>query len=424
MKQKWVLVFLFGMLFKEVVFAQDVNTSLLYPSLAYINDPSPLIPITLSNAFTLQGSLRENSNAVPWSLPLNILGKNPLTERERNHVKSYPGKRVRYEDEMKAGVAYQHRFSESGVHIFAAYQWRSVRYANVTKDALNIAMFGNAMYEDKTADLSKISFESIMYNQFSLGAGKSFKDWYIAANLSFLQGFNNQQLSNRKGYLYTAPYGEYIDAQYDFTYNQSHNGASPFFAPRGLGFSADVHFHYVLSVGVLQFDAQDLGFIHWGQQPFNYANDTTMRFGGIVNADILNMHSVGSFHVDSMLQNLVSEKTNKPYKTILPSTFALSFTHVLKVKNTDIQMSYGIQSRMLYQYYALGYIKTSVFLPKRLITSVSVSAGGYSLFNIGWDLGYYGKHFNVVLGTHNIMGIVASTAYPSASLDLRVSYRF
>lgn len=415
----------FGLLWSVSGFAQDAYKSLLIPSLAYLNDQSVLVPTSSSNSLLLQGSLRENSNAVPWGMPLSILGKAPLSKGIRNHAKNYPGKRVRYEDEMKASITYQHRFAKPDVYLFIGYQHRNMRYANVTKDALNIAMFGNAMYEDKTADLSKVSFENVMYNQYSVGVGKGLGDLYVAANLSFLQGFNNQQLNNKQGYLYTAPYGEYIDARYNFTYNQSHNGASPFFAPRGLGFSGDLHVQYILNVGVLQFDAQDLGFIHWGKDAFNYANDTTLHFEGIINSNVLHLgSSISNFHIDSLLEGLVSKKTNKSYKTILPSTFSLSFTHVAKINGTDIQMSYGLQTRMLYQYYVFGYIKSSVFLPKRLLTSVSVSAGGYSLFNLGWDVGYYGKNFLITLGTHNLLGVLGTMAYPSASADLRVSYRF
>ncbi|HEY0262546.1 MAG TPA: hypothetical protein VGB95_05930, partial [Chitinophagales bacterium] len=72
----------------------------------------------------------------------------------------------------------------------------------------------------------------------------------------------------------------------------------------------------------------------------------------------------------------------------------------------------------------LGYVKASVFLPKNLVTSVSLSGGGYSLFNVGWDLGWYVSHYQVSFGTHNLMGLIAPTAYPSTSLDLRFSYRF
>lgn len=424
MIKKGGLIFLIGCVWNVVVFGQDNNE--INSSLGYLNDQSSLLPTTeFNNAITLQGSLRENSNTVPFALPLNILGKQTISRETRNHAKNYPFKRVKYEDELKTGITYQHYFSKPQVNFFVSYYLRNLRFANVTKDALNIAMFGNAMYEDKTADLSDVSFENVMYNQFSVGVGKTHKNLYVAANLSFLQGFSDQQLHNKQGSFYTAPYGEYIDARYNFVYNQSSEEPSSFFTPRGLGFSGDLHLSYKFNVGTLQFDAQDIGFISWSQQPMNYANDTAIHFEGVVSGSALDLNNIiSNFNLDSTLQKLVSDKTHKSYKTILPSTFTLSFMHIVNAKGTKIQLSYGLQTRLLYQYYVLGYVKASVFLPKNLITSVSVSGGGYSLFNVGWDLGWYSSHYQISFGTHNLIGLVAPTAYPSTSLDLRFSYRF
>jgi hypothetical protein len=96
----------------------------------------------------------------------------------------------------------------------------------------------------------------------------------------------------------------------------------------------------------------------------------------------------------------------------------------LKTKTVGIQMNYGIQTRWLSHYYVMAYVKSNFFLPKGFVTSVSVSGGGYSLFNLGAEIGYVTKHTNFMFGTHNIIGLVAPNHYPSSSLNLRFQYSF
>jgi hypothetical protein len=179
---------------------------------------------------------------------------------------------------LKAGLSYQHYFSKNKVVFYASYFHRNMRYADITKDALNLVLYGNKMYEDKTASLDNMNFENLMYNQFSLGLGKQEGKLFAAVNLSFLQGFMDNQLRTTNAGIYTAPYGEYIDAKYGFSYNQANEGASPFFGLKGAGFSGDVHVGYQFNKGLLQFDVQDLGLIMWGKESINYGKGYSHSF--------------------------------------------------------------------------------------------------------------------------------------------------
>jgi hypothetical protein len=51
-------------------------------------------------------------------------------------------------------------------------------------------------------------------------------------------------------------------------------------------------------------------------------------------------------------------------------------------------MNYGIQTRWLSHYYVMAYIKSNFLFSNGFVTSVSVSGGGYSLFNLGAEIGY------------------------------------
>jgi hypothetical protein len=354
-----------------------------------------------------------------------VLTGSTFEKKDKDLIKNYPGRRL-YEHELNTGFQYKHLFKKNEVTLHLGYKYRNILYADITKDALNLVLYGNKMYEDQTANLSKMKFENLTYNQVSLGIGKKEQNLYASIMLSFLVGDNNQQLKVQSGGLYTAPYGEYLDINYAFRYNQSHVGQPGFFNPKGYGFSSDVHFEYEFNKGTLMVDVQDLGIITWGSQSFNYIKDTTFRFEGLI--DIQNILKVNDykfeFNGDSLIRDLASSKTNYRYNTTLPATFQVTYSFFEKIKNTPVQINCGVQTRLLSNYYAMVYAKANFFLPKKFVTSLMLSGGGYSLFNVGWDVGYQGKHFQALIGCHNLIGLAAFYKYPSTSVSLRAAYRF
>jgi len=396
-------------------------------SISYLTDVPILVASNAtSNKVIFSSSFHQNSNSLPLGFVMKFLAKGEINTAYKDRITSFPGKRIRYEDELKAGLSYQHYFSKSKVVFYASYFHRNMRYADITKDALNLVLYGNKMYEDKTASLSNMNFENLMYNQFSLGIGKQEGNLFAAVNLSFLQGFMDNQLRTTNAGIYTAPYGEYIDAKYGFSYNQANEGASPFFGLKGAGFSGDVHVGYQFNKGLLQFDVQDLGLIMWGKESINYGKDTAIHFEGVVIDNILkiNSSSFGRLNVDSIVKDVAAEKTHRQYNTYLPATVSLSFSHQLKTKKIGIQLNYGIQTRWLSNYYVMAYVKSNFLFSNGFRTAVSISGGGYSLFNLGAEIGYTTRHINFMLGTHNLLGLVAPNHYPSSSLNLRFQYSF
>jgi hypothetical protein len=417
------LAFLFGS--NADSYAQD--SLKLATNLAYLTSVPSLIPIADGgqNEIIIYGEGRQNSNCLPLGQLSKVLSGAVFEKKDKDIIKNFPGRRL-YEHELNTGFQYKHLFKKNEVTLHIGYKYRNMLYADITKDALNLVLYGNKMYEDKTANLSKMKFENLTYNQVSLGIGKKEQNLYASIMLSFLVGDNNQQLKTQSGGLYTAPYGEYLDLNYNFRYNQSYVGQPGFFKPKGYGFSTDVHFEYEFNKGTLLFDIQDLGIITWGNQSFNYIKDTAFRFEGII--DIQNIIKVNeykfSFNGDSVIQNLASSKTNYRYNTTLPASFQVTYSFFEKIKNTPIQINCGLQARLLSHYYVMAYAKANFYLPKKFVTSVMLSGGGYSLFNVGWDVGYQGKHFQALIGCHNLVGLAAFYNYPSTSVSLRAGYRF
>jgi hypothetical protein len=54
-------------------------------------------------------------------------------------------------------------------------------------------------------------------------------------------------------------------------------------------------------------------------------------------------------------------------------------------------------------------LNQTFLLVNGFVTSVSISGGGYSLFNLGAEIGYATRHINFMFGTHNLIGLVLPT---------------
>lgn len=87
-------------------------------------------------------------------------------------------------------------------------------------------------------------------------------------------------------------------------------------------------------------------------------------------------------------------------------------------------LSVGVNTRLLYHYYAYGYVKTTFLLSHDWSTSVSAGAGGYSLFNLGYDFGKSWHNLDFLLGTNNLIGCLIPMYYPGSSFYLRLVAHF
>jgi hypothetical protein len=214
---------------------------------------------------------------------------------------------------------------------------------------------------------------------------KAIGHFFVGLNISFLQGFNNQQFTNTHGSLYTAPFGEYLDLSYNMVFNQSNTSSSKFFDMNGSGFSADLQVVYHTAKSRFSFTVQDLGSIAWNKNTLNYVGDTAIHYDGIRVDDITK--GLQGINLDSLATVLTPHKSTRAYTTTLPTTIQASFSQLIKLKKSSMILTIGINTHLLHNYYAYGYVKTAFLLPHDWTTAVSLGAGGYSLCNLGVDVG-------------------------------------
>ena len=388
---------------------------------------SPLLSQpTDANSIQLDIDFHMNSNAMPTTFAGAFLTQNDITPSMINRVLGYTKKDIKYEDELKAGFAYKHLFKKNGVTLYVSYYHRNMRYLTTSHDAFQLIFEGNKPFEDKTASLNDITFQDLMYNQYSVGVSKSAGHFFFGINVSYLQGFTDQQITNPNGGLYTAPYGEYLNVSYNMTFNEATTGASHFFDLNGQGVSGDLQFGYSTEKTRFSVTVQDLGYIRWAKHPVNYRGDTSLTYSGIEINNLTNISGSGiqGINLDSTISALEPRKSTRAYNTILPTTIQATFSQLFKLKKHDMILTVGINTRLLYHYYAYGYIKTTFLLNHNWSTSVSAGAGGYSLFNLGYDVGKSWRNLDFLLGTNNLIGCLVPMYYPGCSFYLRIVAHF
>lgn len=378
-----------------------------------------------ANSIQLDASLQLNSNAVLSTFAGAFLTRKFIGQELINRVLSYAPRNIKYEDDIKLGLMYKHAFKK-GMELYFGYYTRNTRHLITDKDAFKLIFEGNAPFENQTASLNNINFENLMYNQYSLGISKTDGHFLAGIILSYLQGYNDNQLMNPSGSLYTAPYGEYLNLNYDLNYNQATPGASKFFDLNGQGISADLRLEYSTPNWRVGLTIQDLGYISWKKSPVNYIADTSFTYSGINISNFTNISGSGinGLNLDSVISALGPHKMQHAYNTTLPATIQLTFSRAFKLKKLAMVLSAGLNTKLLNDYYAYGYLKASFFLGQKWVTSVSAGGGGYSLFNLGWDVGKRWRNFDFILGSDNLIGSLLPMYYPGCSLYLRVAAHF
>lgn len=370
-----------------------------------------------------------NSNAAPASMTYKLLFRGPINNKLKDRANTLIKNNLKFEDYMKTGISYRRYLPKWDGEIYLGYHHRQYRFLKAPKDAFQTVFYGNAMFEDKTADFSNLFFTNNIYNQYSIGVNKTFVynryQMEFGATVSLLQIINFQEAQTGKTTLYTAPDGEYLDINYDLTFNTVKEGATKFTDLNGLGMSGDFHLAFQNNnKWRISIDVNDFGRFTARKTPVNYSAVKSVKFQGIVLPDLLNFSAstFDTLKVDSAIRANLPSKSGNRFSVLMPFSAQIVFSKPL-MKN-KLVLSVGAVYRHLPRYYAYGFAKLNYFIKPDMVFSTSVGAGGYSLCNVGVDFTKAWKHFDITIGTSNLLGIVAPAYLPGTSVYLRLGSAF
>ncbi len=272
------------------------------------------------NRITVDGNYYSGSIGVPAGLSYGVLFNLPISDALKDRADKHLGKELKFDENLSTGINYQRYFKKADLTLLVGYNYRQMLNITAPKQAFETGFYGNARFEGDTASLSNIHFDFYNYNQYSVGILKRIDygkyQMEVGVTGSFLQVINNLNIETGNTTIYTAPYGEYVDLNYNLTFNQATTAAPSFFALNGIGASGDVHIAFAnKDKWRVSLDIKDLGIMTFRTHEQNYSGANNVHFQGIVIPNLLNFSSqtFDTLNLDSALLSKLPSKSNNSY---------------------------------------------------------------------------------------------------------------
>ena len=317
--------------------------------------------------------------------------------------------------EIRNGLSYNYNFKKQSIG-FSLADINSLN-ASFTDDLLSIGFKGNFYNQDKTLDFAGTSLRSDRFQQYKIKYGTAINNINLDIAFSYLAGNHHISYIIEKGSLYTAPFGTYLDVEYDMKAFVTDTSNFSVFANNGNGAAIDFSADFNIQEYKMQLSVSDLGFIMWNPSSITLASDSTFSFQGIEVEDVFNFN-------DSVLDanNIIDDEpqTNtRSFKSYIPATIHFSFiaeTEYTYFKTYTAGFIAKWQPYMDNKLLSLAKInqgfRESNFTPLYYIHSVlnakyydiipTLSYGGYSNdMNIGLAISR-GQKNKFVIGTHQL----------------------
>lgn len=382
-----------------------------------------------TNRVNIDFDYAANSNAAPMQMVYALVFKGPISNKLKDRADSRIKNNIKFEDYMNTGATYRHYFKKWDGTVILGWHHRQSRVVFAPKQAFELAFYGNARFEGDTVNLTNINVQNHIYNALTLGISKTIDygkyQMQFGVSGSFLHGVNNQMIRTGESWVYTAPDADSIVFNYDLSFNSARDGFVEFKQLNGAGASADFNLAFMnKDKWKITLDLMDVGYMTFRKAPLNYSAAKNVVFKGIVIPDLVNFSSqtFDTLNLDSAIRVNLPSKTNSKYSVFMPFSAQLAFSKPL-MKNRLV-LNLGLLYRYLPNYYVYGYAKVNYFIKPDMVFSASAGAGGYSLFNLGVDFSKSWKYFDFTIGSNNLLGLVAPTHMPGASLYLRLASSF
>lgn len=296
------------------------------------------------------------------------------------------------------------------------FQKRQYLALHFTDDLLGMLMLGNSSFEDQTAELNA-RFKNFNYQNVYVGLGKNLGDkWNTEFQFSAVIGTNYQELNLSESSLYTAPYGEYIDAVIDADFSTMNNFST------GLGGALSNKFTYKHSDNTaVSFGVYDLGMMNWSHLSTSSV-DSAYYFDGF---EIPNLFNPNSFNTSNLnpdsITSIVGIQESKGSKNVmLPGYLFLSYKHILNDKST---LEVGLQSTHYFWTGKLLYSRYIHQVNESFKVGAVLSYGGFGGLNVGFNLNKtIGDKLEISLGSRLVDGVIMYKYKSGVEATLRMSY--
>ncbi len=315
---------------------------------------------------------------------------------------------------------------------------RNIINISFSSDLMRLVLFGNFNYQDKRMDISNTNIRINRFQQYKFNYQFDLNKINFKTGVSYLVGNYHTTYIIKSGEVYTAPYGTFLDVNYDMNAIISDTANINPFANNGNGFAIDLTIDFKIKDYDIQLYMNDIGSIRWNPSSIIYNTDSTFIFSGIEVENILNFN-------DSIIEEYTTDDIftmeKKDIKSYIPGKFGFTIS-----KNINNRIKY-IAAGLNLKWQPLTFeksesfsslinqgIQESNYIPLIWISTIAeikhlniipkISYGGYGGdLNLGTALSI-GKKNNILIGTEHLEDIFNGDQSKAVSFYLQIIKQF
>ena len=399
--------------------------------------PFILIGQEHKSEITWKSSIEFESSSLDKNFLNSLLFTGYITDSIKDHWLQSTEENNIINGEIRNQFMYSYKFKNHNIKLSVA----DINLINThfTNDFLHLGFEGNFAHQDKTLNFSNTNLRANRFQQFKIIYGSFINNINLNIGCSYLLGNHHINYIINEGSLYTAPYGAYLDLEYDVNAFMTDTSNLTAFANNGEGVALDFSTNFNIMKHEIQFSLEDLGYIIWNPSSIALNIDSVFTFRGIEIEDIYNFND-SILDASNIIEDINNTK-NTSFKSYIPAIIQFSIAKKLNYKylynykagviakwqpymdNTLLsfdKIKQGIEeSNFKPLYYIHSIIKTKKYdlIPR-------ISYGGYTnTTNIGLALSK-GKKNKLIIGTNHLEDIFAGDNAQNLSLYINIKLQF
>jgi len=335
--------------------------------------------------------------------------KNTILNQKNKHLINF---------ELTNSFAFKEKIKNNLYYNFSFYDVTHVN-AKFDNDLLKLILKGNYDFQDETLEFNNTRFRGNRYQQFKLFFENKAENYDFGIGLSYVHGNHNFTLISNNASLYTAPFGTYLNLDYDINAYLTDTTDFSLFETNGNGIAFDFSGSLTILKHKINLYLLDLGYIIWNNNSNNIFVDSSYVFNGV------NIDNVFDFN-DSILEvsNVINDYDNinedrSSFKSYLCSNIGMKVSKKIRSDKFGF-ITYGVNTRWQpYEdnkklsfrkirqgfkesdYKPFYYVETEFFI-NQLSILPKIGYGGYTNnFNVDLAL-LLKKNISFALGTQHL----------------------
>ena len=289
-----------------------------------------------------------------------------------------------------------------------ALEWHNLLEAEFGPELYQLIFYGNKDNAGSSVDLSTIHFQSLNYYQIKGGLNKIFGHSKMGFNLSLNLGNNYSDASFNNTRFYTSFTGDSLALKSDISYKyQSLSSLSPV-TIRGYGAGLDIFYAYDNPrLFKLEAKIENLGFIFWQDKSMEFQRNKPIIWEGFEVENLLQMPDplMKKSPADSLKEYISTHSQSTKYRSYTPVNVEVKFKKMLV--EDKIEAVVVVKYKHFSNYRPMVLLQSNFLLNEKISLSPNLSYGGYTGFNIGFELEYKLNNISELhLGTRYLGGYV------------------